>query len=339
MLLLHVKRTMKTQRTIRGILLYCLFGLIQSSAGFVAHYSATRQIHQHPRGGDVTPASTSTLLQNTMMPSIISSALQTGPWGVVALSGIASAVVLPLTMYRQGYSFSVGYGFSVAAMGLAIATSLNISMMSTSCISLLALGVVFYGVRLGSFLLLREWTVDSKRKQVKSFDKTPRLQRVPLAISVSIFYAFLTSPLLYAARATIVEDNMMLKVGVGVAWFGALMEAVTDGQKYWAKRSKDDGATFVGPTGGFYRISRHPNYLGEVLWWVGLALAGVPSFGKNPIPWVCSVLGLYGIYGIMSGATKRLDAKQLENYGGQEMYDTYRKEVPGSLWPWSRSDK
>ncbi len=319
----------------RGIVLYCLLILIQSSVAFIPQSTAARHIQKLPRGGDTSTATTSTLLQNSMIPTVVSSALTSGPWGVVALSGVATSVVLPLTMYRQGYSFSVGYGFSVATMGLVIAKTFGLSLTSASPLSLLALGVIFYGVRLGSFLLLREFTVESKKKQIKAFDKSPILKRIPLAVSVSIFYAFMTSPLLYAARAAS-EDNVILKLGVGVAWLGAIMESVTDGQKFLAKRNIDDDSTFVGPTGGFYRISRHPNYLGEVIWWVGLALAGVPSFGKDPIPWACSILGLYGIYGIMSGATKRLDGKQQEKYAGQEKYDLYRKEVPGSLWPWIR---
>lgn len=307
--------------------------------------AATRHIAPQdlPRGGGggtasfepATTSTTATALPSTLFPTLITSALQSGPWGVVALSAVASSVVLPLTMIRQGYSFSVGYGFSVATMGLYTMKTFGIAP-GTSPLSLLALGVVFYGVRLGAFLLLREFSVASKKEQVKSFDKTPRLKRIPLALSVSLFYAFLTSPLLYAARASGL-DHPLSHVGVGVAWTGAIVEAVADAHKFLAKRANDDDASFVGPTGGFYRLVRHPNYFGEVVWWAGLALAGMPTFGKAPIPWICSLLGLYGIYGIMSGASKRLDGKQQEKYGGQEKYDTYRKQIPARLWPWIRS--
>jgi len=332
------------QDKLRAIFLCGLLILIQlpSSAGFLPQKSATRQLsHLPPRGGEITTVTTSsTSLQNSIIPaamSSMSSMLQSGPWGVIALSGVASSVVLPLTMYRQGYSFSVGYGFSVATMGWFIAKTFRISLVSTtSPVSLLALGVIFYGARLGSFLLIREWTVESKRQQIKAFDKSPLLQRIPLAVSVSLFYAFLTLPLLYAAR-TAIEDSLILKIGTGLAWLGAVMEAVTDGQKFLVKRQASDESTFVGPTGGFYKLCRHPNYLGELIWWFGLAMAGAPSYGKDPIPWVCSILGLYGIYGIMSGATKRLDGKQQEKYGGQENYDAYRNEVPASLWPGTSS--
>ena len=47
-------------------------------------------------------------------------AMQSGPLGVAALTLIGSFVITPLTLYRQGYSFSVGYGFGIMAMGLSL---------------------------------------------------------------------------------------------------------------------------------------------------------------------------------------------------------------------------
>lgn len=275
-----------------------------------------------------------TALNSVMLPAAMDAALKAGPLGVVALTGVAGSVVLPLTFYRQGYSFSVGYGLSVFAMGLAVFQSFEIGF-SLSPLSLLATAVMFYGARLGTFLLLREFTVPSKKAQVKSFDKSPRLKRIPLALGVSMFYAFMTSPLLFAARASL-ENNVVMNVGLALAWLGAIVEAITDCQKFLVKRASTDENKFVGPTGGFYRLCRHPNYFAEVFYWFGLSVAGAPSFGNNPIAWVCAVLGFYGIFGIMSGAAKRLDGKQEEKYFGQEEYEKYKKDVPASLWPWVR---
>lgn len=281
------------------------------------------------RGGDTTA------LQSSLVATV-GGALKSGPCGVLALSGIASAVVLPLTMIRQGYSFSVGYGLSVFAMGLALLQTFQIGI-SASPLSLLTMAVMFYGARLGGFLLLRELTVPSKAKQIKEFDKSPRLARIPLALSFSIFYAFLTTPLLYAARAAPLENNLVTNIGVALAWLGASLEAIADGQKYLAKKKGASEENFVGPTGGCYRLCRHPNYFAEVLYWFGLFVGGIPSFGKSPIAWVCSAFGFYGIFGIMTKATERLDGKQKEKYAGQEEYDTYTKEVTASIWPWSSS--
>jgi len=122
----------------------------------------------------------------TSMSSIIpiaTSALQTGPWGVPALATIASAVVIPLTLLRQGYSFSVGYGYSVLAMGVALWSTFGTDLLAAVRVGgsssaslgpfLLLTSILFYGFRMGSFLLFREFTVPSKHEQIKLFDKSP----------------------------------------------------------------------------------------------------------------------------------------------------------------------
>ena len=304
-----------------------------------------------PRGGDsvgIGGMSSTTALNSvtvhSLVPAAVEAALQSGPYGVLALTGVASCAVVPLTLYRQGWSFSVGYGFSVFTMGLVLYNTFKIGLLSvTSPLSLLALAVMFYGARLSSFLLLREMTVPSKAEQIKSFNKSAPLKRIPFAVAVSMFYAFMTSPLMFAARggaaATIAAGSTkstIMNAGVTITWFGAIMEAITDYQKLLAKRANpDDESTFVGPTDGFYKLCRHPNYLAELVYWFGLTIAGSPTFGKNIIAWICSSFGLYGIYGIMTGASKRLDGKQDEKYAGQEKYDKYKSDVPASLWPWT----
>lgn len=198
---------------------------------------------------------------------------------------------------------------------------------------------MFYGIRLGSFLFIREYTVPSKQKAVKSFDKSPRLKRIPLALSVSIFYAFLTSPLMYAARngADALSGSIVTKIGIALAWIGAIIEAVADTHKYILKRNKDESTSFTGPTGGVYRLCRHPNYFGEVLYWFGVAVAGMPSFGTQYLAWGYAGLGFYGIYFIMTSATKRLAGNQMEKYKGQQNFDDYVKDVPATIWPWASS--
>lgn len=282
---------------------------------------------------------------------LLTSSLQSGPWGVLGLWAIASAVVIPSTLYRQGYSFSVGYGFSVMAMALILVKVFGMSPLLAAAL--------FYGFRLGSFLLMRDKLVPTKGKQMKAFDKSPRLQRIPFGAAVAFFYALLMTPALYAARrhslhvvattAAAVADattmttflGSLTNLGTALAWAGAFLEAIADGHKFIAKQTqnKDSSSSssidkvFVGPTTGVYRISRHPNYTGEVLFWLGLLLAGIPSFGRSVIAWVGSILGFYGIYGIMTNATKRLDNRQKEEYGGQESYDAWRAQVKAPIFP------
>eukprot|EP00978_Attheya_sp_CCMP212_P009527 scaffold22525_cov42-Attheya_sp.AAC.1 len=286
-------------------------------------------------GGDIAGLASKAL-------EVTASSLKSGPWGVAALSGISSVIVTAFTMIRQAYSFSVGYGFSIFGMGLYSLLSFSDAYnfgtfqgIKGSAAACLLMSTLFYGFRLGGFLLFREYTVQSKREQFKNLDKSHRLKRIPLALSVGIFYALLFCPALYALRAGDLAGNLskISFLGAGVAWFGAILEAVADAQKYVVKGSVSDETTFAGPTGFTYKICRHPNYLGELIFWFGVFLGGAPSFGTQIVPWVSSGFGLFGIYSIMTGATKRLEGKQEEKYKGQEKYDEYVASVKAPLFP------
>ena len=301
------------------------------------------------RGGDIinTPSSTSAMFSVISPASeALRHALVSGTplRAVGALYAIASLTVVPLTYIRQAYSFSVGYGFSVATMSMALLSSftfaggkVDLAQFQTSIPSALALTSFIYGIRLSAFLFMREYTVESKRKQFKDLDKSSRLKRTPLALGVSLLYAFMVSPALFALRVSVDASSTLGKVQVfftGLSSFGMVLEAIADQHKYEAKRQSKDGENkFVGPTTWSYNLCRHPNYLGEILFWTGLFGAGSVSFGKSITAWVCGVLGLWGILGIMLGASSRLDKKQTEKYAGQPAYEDWKKEVSFSVIP------
>eukprot|EP00536_Pseudo-nitzschia_multiseries_P017706 jgi/Psemu1/226163/e_gw1.1738.6.1 len=263
--------------------------------------------------------------------------------GILALATVASATVMPLALYRQAYCFSVGYGLSVAAMGFALLKIFWDSLVATNSAAplpaalLLVSALIVYGTRLGTFLLARELTVPSKREQVKSFDKSPPLKRIPFSISVSLLYAFMTTPALFLCRASANgilshKAQQIAMVGAGMAWVGTVIEGVSDQQKFVAKRGKDGSIDFQGPTNGCYRISRHPNYFGEILFWFGILVGGAPGLQKNIPAWIVSLLGFTAISKIMTTATDRLETKQAEKYGGQVSYENWKKDVP-KLYP------
>jgi len=261
--------------------------------------------------------------------AVTGSLTSASPLGVIGLTAIAAAVVTPLTIYKQAYAFSVAYGFCVAAMGGALLATFSPTGTALS----LASAVTFYGLRLGGHLLLREVALKSKREQLKTFDKTPRLKRIPFSLSVSLFYAFMVTPAMVLCRQVgnlSARQSQLVQASVAVAWFGAIVEAWTDFHKFWAKRGKDGNTDFLGPTSWWYSVSRHPNYLGEILFWAGVYTAGLTALVASGQLWFglllagVSTSGFYGILQIMLGATKRLDQKQEDKYGKQKPYQEWK---------------
>mmetsp|Transcript_7332 Transcript_7332/g.12923 ORF Transcript_7332/g.12923 Transcript_7332/m.12923 type:complete len:330 (+) Transcript_7332:116-1105(+) len=252
---------------------------------------------------------------------------------------VASLTVLPITWYRCAYSFSVGYGLSVSTMSLALLSSFSSPNSNfTNAPSILALTALIYGIRLAAFIFVRERAVESKRKIFDELDKISRLKRTPLALGLSFLYACMFSPALFAFRAGSLTAGSVSqwaqKFSTSVAFFGMILEAVADQHKYTVKQRSGHGADrFVGPTSWSYRLCRHPNYLGEILQWVGIFGAGAVTFGKSGVAWICGVFGLWGILSLMLRQSLALDEKQSEKYGGQPAYEKWKETVTASVIP------
>ncbi|KAL7545282.1 hypothetical protein ACHAWF_008628 [Thalassiosira exigua] len=337
-----------------------LISPIYSSTAFVNPNSSTIRRHKIQnrhvlsiRGGDInieSMTSSSSALSSVISPATdaLHQALVTGgPLKAIgALYAVASLTVLPLTLIKTYFSFSVGYGLSVATMSLALLSAFAPPMegslsswLTSSTPMILAATAFVYGVRLAAFIFVRAQTVESKRKAMDAMDdKTPPLKRIPLALGVSILYAFMMSPVLFSfRRGSMDSGSLSQKVQVffaGVAIFGTVLESIADQHKYEVKRrSKEGEDKFIGPTTWSYRLCRHPNYLGEILHWVGLFGAGSVTFGKSIVAWVCSCLGIWGIVRLMLGSSKGLDKKQSDKYKGQPAYEDWTTQVTSSVIP------
>ena len=78
---------------------------------------------------------------------------------------------------------------------------------------------------------------------------------------------------------------------------------------------------------GLWSISRHPNYLGEIMLWSGIALLGVPCFsGLEGVAWVSPVF-VYILLTKVSGVPI-LDRRAMEKWGDDPSYLLYRENTP-----------
>jgi len=117
-------------------------------------------------------------------------------------------------------------------------------------------------------------------------------------------------------------------LGVGCAAAGILLEAASDTQMdafQAARREKRTDAKICDR--GLWRYSRHPNYLGELMWWWGVYALAVAA---GAAAWV--VVGPVLITLLFLGVSiKLMEDRQLKNKG--EAYEAYRRAVPSSLVP------
>lgn len=119
-------------------------------------------------------------------------------------------------------------------------------------------------------------------------------------------------------------------VALAVSAAGFLLEVVADEQKQ-ARKAIAPNAPVLD---GLYSWVRHPNYLGEIVFWGGLLVAG--QLAAAPNTWwghrLLSAAGPLQLVFVMIGAADRLDARGIERYGDNEGFKAWAATTP-SLWP------
>ncbi len=244
------------------------------------------------------------------------------------LLGLVALVVSSIGFFKYVFFISIGYGYSIAAMAfvsLALAGSAASPLTWAEAI-LLAL----YGLRLGSYLALREIKPAYQATQKKDGDR-PSGVGVPIKfaiwITVSVLYVMMFMPTLarFAAESRGRGDTLpgLSLAGVLITTLGIIIESMADAQKNRAKKKAP--RRFC--DSGLYRLSRYPNYFGEILVWTGNLIAGASLLG-NWILWAIAVLGYICIFLIMIGSARRLEFKQEERYGDDPEFRDYSKRTP-----------
>lgn len=248
------------------------------------------------------------------------------PIELVLMYGV-SLLISSLGFYRLLYFISIGYAFSVTAMAIMLTVIFRDTL--SLLVALHGVALALYGLRLGGYLVLRE-RYDAYRRELVEMDKRASgvtgPKKLLIWLSVSVLYVLLVTPYLFNLQHSAESGTTPLPTlvyGLVIAVLGLGLEAFADRQKSLFKRGNPDRFCDV----GLYRWVRCPNYLGEIVFWVGNWVAGVSSF-IHWGDWVASLIGLICIILIMIGSTKRLEAKQEERYGSRSEYQKYVRTVP-----------
>ena len=218
---------------------------------------------------------------------------------------------------------SLGYGFSIAAQGVAMLIMYGPGLTVGTIITCVLF--VLYGLRLGGYLAIREFGKNSYKKnmqgEIKDGKTVPFGVKVAIWTSCAVLYVTQISGVFYRLlNAT--KDNIWLFIGAAVMLFGVSLETAADIQKNEAK--KVNPRRFVDT--GLYRIVRCPNYLGEMIFWTGVVISGIGAV--SGWQWVVVAIGYIGIIFVMFSGARRLEIRQDKNYGADPEYQKYVATVP-----------
>ncbi len=233
-------------------------------------------------------------------------------------------LVSSIGFYKFLYFISLGYGFSVAAMGIALLVLFWDRL--TLVTGLMCLLFVVYGCRLGGYLLLREVRNASYRnhmkKEINDGSNMPFFVKVCIWITCALLYVLEVSPVFFRLENGGAVDAFAV-IGLLIMIGGVLLESMSDHQKSAAKAINPNRFCDT----GLFRIVRCPNYLGEILFWTGVLVSGLTTL-QGVWQWAAAIAGWVCIVYIMFGGARRLEIRQNKNYGSDPEYQAYVKKTP-----------
>lgn len=227
---------------------------------------------------------------------------------------------------RYIWFISIGYGFSIAAIGVALLVMFGVQGRLSVIPIIMSALLIVYGLRLGIYLLVREYRSASYHQVMQDAIDNGEHVKLPLRLltwlGCALLYACEASPVLFRLDDNAGTDVMGI-VGAAVMAFGIILESAADFTKNRFKQQHPDRFCDV----GLFRLVRCPNYLGEVITWIGVFISGVTVF-DNAWQWIAAIGGFVCITWIMFGGARRLELRQNKEYGDDPTYRRYSQHTP-----------
>ena len=190
-------------------------------------------------------------------------------------------------------------------------------------ILLLAL-VVIWAARLGTFLFrrIRKAGKDARFDEIKPsflrFLTTWTLQGLWVTFTLAAGLAAITT-------TTRKELGAVALIGFLVWVFGFAIEVTADSQKNRFRADPKNKGAFIDT--GLWAWSRHPNYFGEIVLWIGVAIIALPVL--RGWQWVTLISPVFvALLLTRISGVPLLEKRADEKWGGQEDYEAYKKRTP-----------
>lgn len=243
-------------------------------------------------------------------------------FGVIAFSVQWLAFIHAFVFQTEKYFDLIG---SITYIGLAIA-ALLFSDKEPGAI-LIALMVMIWALRLGSFLFIRVKKAghDSRFKSIKpdflQFLMTWTLQGLWIFTTFAAGLTALTSGSQHSIDGFVIA-------GAALWLIGFLIEVIADKQKSAFRNDPANLNKFI--QHGLWARSRHPNYFGEIVLWTGVAVAAIPALEGWQYVTLISPVFVFVLLTKISGV-RMLEQQALRKWGNDKTYRAYYERTP-SLW-------
>lgn len=189
---------------------------------------------------------------------------------------------------------------------------------------LVAAMVLVWAIRLGTFLYRR---IHKAGKDDRFDELKPSFWRFLNVWTIQALWVTFTAAAALVILTTSVRKELDLFAVLGfLIWAaGFALEVVADSQKGKFSADPANKGQFIRT--GLWARSRHPNYFGEIVLWVGVAVIALPVL--QGWTWVALISPVFVTLLLtrVSGVPL-LEKKADKKWGGQADYEAYKKNTP-----------
>lgn len=184
--------------------------------------------------------------------------------------------------------------------------------------------VLFWAIRLGSYLYFRvkrngkDGRFDEMKVRPLNFLVAWTMQALWVVITAACALAIITSQ-------ERVPLSLLDIIGICIWLTGITIEIIADLQKSQFKQNSNNDGKFINT--GLWSWSQHPNYFGEIILWLGIAIIAIPVL--SGLQWLCllSPVFVFLLLRYISGVNLSHEIGD-KRWGNNPDYLQYRKNTP-----------
>lgn len=216
---------------------------------------------------------------------------------------------------------------TVAYLSILLTTAYLINLVNDEGILLRSIVsiifVMIWAIRLGIFLFKRVIKVGEDKRfehAKKSFSK------FLMFFNISALWVFLTivNVLTMIINNSDSVTDLFFIIGVSIAIIGFIIEVVADMQKRKFRTNISNKGQFI--SSGLWSISRHPNYFGEMMIWVGMSFVTIPILiGWQFITLISPIFVIFLLTKV--SGINLLEASANDKWGADKNYQDYKDKT------------
>ncbi|MBN09243.1 MAG: hypothetical protein CMC79_02580 [Flavobacteriaceae bacterium] len=243
-------------------------------------------------------------------------------WAIIFL--IQLIVFVPSFLFKTEFFFDLTGGITFLSTSIFLGLELIKGEQNLINYRLIPLFlVVFWAVRLSAFLFLR---IKKSGLDVRFNEIKKNFFRFLLTWTLQGFWVFMCMlPLLVIAASKEPLNKVFLFAGISLWILGWLIEIISDTQKTIFNSDPNRKGKFIST--GLWSISRHPNYFGELVLWIGITVIAFPTLNGLKYLALITPVFVYLLLKNVSGVNL-LEKSAEKKWGKEEEYQIYKNNTP-----------